>query len=68
VSIETVDAIVCATGYDVEADSTKMAYDMLTRAVNAGKVRQNNTADSTTSQSFFLDPLTPYIKRADVHP
>jgi hypothetical protein len=54
--------------YDVEADRAKVAQDALTQAVNAGKVRQNNTVDTSTAQSFFLEPLTPYVRKQDVHP
>jgi len=55
------------TIYDVETADPKAALEALTKAEQAGKVRVNTTVDPGT-QAFFLEPISPFIKKEDWHP
>ena len=55
------------TIYDLETADPKAALATLKQKEQAGKVRVNNTVDATT-QAFFLEPISPLIRREDWHP
>ena len=55
------------TIYDVETADPKAALTTLTEKEKTGKVRVNGTVDAST-QAFFLEPISPYIRKEDWHP